>query len=282
VRRPHEDLHGFAQAVRDLVVTYGLPEALYGDQTAIAVRNDRHWSIEEELAGQQRPTQFGQMLEELGVQYIPARSPEAKGRIERFWQTAQDRLPAEVALRGITTFKAFDAFLPQFLVRYRSCFARSARETVPAWRAAPRQLDRIFACRYPRTVSRDNVVTIPGVTLQLPPGSYRRSFAHTRVEVRELLDGRLLVMHDGHVLLEQPAPEGGFTLAPRDSGRDRRRARQQIAAVQSLLPEQRQPRLPEPQAPRGDRDLLERARRRRLPTRPWDRLETVKRTEARG
>ena len=277
VRRPHEDLHGFAQVVRDLVVTYGLPEALYGDQTAIAVRNDRHWSLEEELAGRQRPTQFGQMLEELGIQYIPARSPEAKGRIERFWQTAQDRLPAEVALRGITTLEAFDAFLPEFLARFRSCFARPPRETVPAWRAAPRHLDRIVACRYPRTVSRDNVVTSPGVTLQLPPGSYRRSFAHTRVEVRELLDGRLLVLHEGRVLLEQAAIAGNFTLAPRDSGRDRRQARQQVAALRSSPPVQ-----PLRQSATGDRDLLERARRRGLPLRPWDRLETVKRKEARG
>ncbi|HEY3216616.1 MAG TPA: hypothetical protein VGK93_09005 [Candidatus Eisenbacteria bacterium] len=108
VRRPDEDLHGFTQALRDLVTAHGLPEALYGDHTGIAVRNDAHWSLEEELAGRQHPTQFGAMLEELGIHYIAAHSPEAKGRIERHWQTLQDRLPAEVALHGIRTLPEFD------------------------------------------------------------------------------------------------------------------------------------------------------------------------------
>ena len=262
VRRPHEDLHGFTQALRDLILAHGVPEALYGDQTAIAVRNDRHWTIEEELAGRQNPTQFGQILAELGVHYIPARSPEAKGRIERHWQTLQDRLPAEIALRGIDTFEAFDAFLPEFLRLYRQWFACEARDAVPAWRPVPHHLDRILACRYGRVVSRDNVVSIPGHTLQLPPGSYRRSFASTRVEVRELLDGRLLVLHAGRVLLEQPAPTSAFTLLPRHSERREHRATRRSDPPGS--PRVAQPPVVPPtlQAPSGDRALLERARSR--------------------
>jgi hypothetical protein len=283
VRRAHEDLHGFTQALRDLIVGFGLPETLYGDQTSIAVRNDHHWTLEEELAGRQDPRQFGQMLAELGVHYIPARSPEAKGRIERLWQTLQDRLPAEVALRGIDTLEAFDAFLPEFLRRYRKWFARPPREAVPAWRPAPRALDRILACRYSRVVSRDNVVSIHGLTLQVPPGAYRRSFAHTRVEVRELLDGRQLVLHEGRVLLEQPAPLGGFTLAPRGSASPKRRPRHETPRPRSLRTDEPSAPRPAPQAPKGDRALLERARRRSTP-RKWNRLdhETLTRLEAGG
>ena len=144
VRRANEDLHGFTQAVREMVTTFGVPEALYGDRTAIAVRNDGHWSREEELAGRQHPTHFGCMLEELGIRYIAAHSPEAKGRIERHWQMVQDRLPAELALRDIRTLKAFDAYLPQFLASCRKWFALEPRESVPAWRSAPRHLDRIL------------------------------------------------------------------------------------------------------------------------------------------
>lgn len=271
VRRAHEDLHGFTQALRELIVDFGVPEALYGDRTTIAVRSDPHWTLEEELAGRQDPTHFGQMLAELGVHYIPARSPEAKGRIERFWQTLQDRLPAEVALRGITTLAAFDAFLPELLALCRQWFRRNPRETVAAWRPAPRQLDRILACRYARVVSRDNVVTISGQALQVPPGAFRRSFAHRRVEVRELLDGRVLVLHEGHLLLEQTAPPGPFTLAPRASARGRQRSGREIHAPRSPRIEQRAPARPAPQAPAGDRSLLARSRRRAGP-RKWNRL----------
>jgi hypothetical protein len=269
VRRPHEDLHGFTQAVRELVTTFGLPEALYGDRTGIAVRNDRHWTVEEELVGRQQPTQFGQMLEELGIRYIAAHSPEAKGRIERHWQTLQDRLPAELALNGIHTLEAFDAFLPQFLARCRGWFARAPRESVPAWRPAPRHLDRILACRYPRVVGRDNVVSIPGHMLQIPPGPHQRSYARARVEVRELLDGRLMALHDGRVLLEQPAPSVSFSLVPRNSASARRRPRRETGRRMSLRIDDRP--ATRPASPVGDRALLARDHRRPTPQNPWKR-----------
>jgi transposase len=262
VRRPHEDLHGYAQGLRDVITTHGVPEALYGDRTGIAVRNDRYWTIDEELAGRQQPTQFGQMLEELGIHYIAAQSPEAKGRIERFWQTLQDRLPAELALHDVRTLEKFDRFLPAFLGRCRAWFGRDPRETVDAWRPAPRHLDRILACRYPRVVGRDNIVSIPGHTCQLPPGPHQRSYAHARVEVRELLDGRLLVLHQDRVLLEQPAPAAAFVLVPRGSGSIGRRITRDRGARKSLRIDDRLPTRPRGQAPAGDRDLLARARRR--------------------
>lgn len=271
VRRPHEDLHGFTQALRDMITAFGVPEALYGDRTGIAVRNDRHWTVEEELAGRQQPTQFGHMLDELGIRYIAAHSPEAKGRIERHWQTVQDRLPAELALHGIRTVEAFDAFVPRFLARCGAWFGRAPRESVPAWRPAPRHLDRMLACRYLRVVSRDNVVSIPGHALQLPPGSYRRSFAHLRVEVRELLDGRLLVLHDRRLLLEQPAPAAAFTLVPRSSERGERRPRREIGPLRSLrIDDRRALRLPS-RPPAGDPDLRARAPRRPTANHVWKR-----------
>ncbi len=271
VRRPHEDLHGFSQAVRDLVTTCGVPEALYGDRTGIAVRNDRHWTRAEELLGCQQPTQFGQMLEELGIRYIAAHSPEAKGRIERHWQTVQDRLPAELALRSIRTLEAFDAFLPQFLARCRAWFARAPRDSAPAWRPAPRHLDRILACRYWRVVGRDNVVSIPGHTLQIPPGPHRRSYARARVEVRELLDGRLIALHEGRVLLEQPAPSRPFTLVPRESASAQRRPRRQTGLRKSLRIDDRPEPRPASPVPVGDRALLARNHRRPSPHNPWKR-----------
>ena len=261
VRRANEDLHGFTQALHETITKFGVCEALYGDRTGIAVRNDGYWSREEELAGRQRPTQFGQMLDELGIRYIAARSPEAKGRIERHWKMVQDRLPAELALNDIRTLEAFDAFLPQFIARCKQWFAQEPRESVLAWRKAPRQLDRILACRYERVVGRDNVVTLPGRTLQIPPGPHQRSYALTRVEVRELLDGRMLVLREGAVLLEQPAPTGPFSLAPRDNAECRRKRRGPVPLNVSIRVDKPK-RAPAPRSlPAGDKDLLARRRR---------------------
>ena len=236
VRRPHEDLHGFTLALRDMILRYGRPEALYGDRTGIAVRNDSYWSVEEELEGRRRPTQFGQMLEELGIHYIPANSPEAKGRIERLWQTLQDRLPAEIALRHIHTLDEFDTFLPDFLERCRTWFARSPREQAPAWRPAPPQLDRMLACRYTRVVARDNVIAIHGREIQIPPGPHGGSFHNRRVEIRELLDGRLLLLDRGKLLLEHPAPPGPFTLTPVNELRRRRNRPRRLPPIRKKAP----------------------------------------------
>lgn len=221
--REEEDLHGYVEVLRQTLLAHGVPLTLYGDGTSIAVRNDPYWTLEEELAGQQRPSHFGLMLEELQVRYIRARSPQAKGRIERLWRTLQDRLAAELALHGITTPAAAAAFLPAFIERFNRQLGRAPRESAGVWRRPPRDLDRVLACRYPRVVARDNTVSIPGRRLDLPPGPWRSSHQGRRVEVRELLDGRLLVLDRGRLLAALPAPAEPFTLAPRASSQPRRR-----------------------------------------------------------
>jgi transposase len=232
--RPHEDLHGYATLLRTLCMTYGLPLALYGDRLGVFVRNDAHWTLEEELRGTQDPTHFGRILQELGIGYIAAHSPQAKGRIERFWQTLQDRLVSELRLRGISTLEAANAFLPSFLADLNPRFARAPADAGPAWRLAPRDLAAVLSCRYTRTVARDNTVRLGPRWVQLPR---RRSYAGRRVEVREALDGRLLVCIDGRCAATQPAPAADFVLRPRRGPSGDRRARRR--AVQSLPAEAR-------------------------------------------
>ena len=77
-----------------MVERYGVPLSLYRDQHGTFQRNDKNWTMEEEMAGRQTPTQLGRVLEELGIASIRALSPQAKGRIERLWRTFQDRLKA--------------------------------------------------------------------------------------------------------------------------------------------------------------------------------------------
>jgi hypothetical protein len=241
--RPTEDLHGYTTVLGQTCRQYGVPVTLYGDRLSLFRRNDRYWTLGEELRGQQDPTHFGRMLQELGIGFIAAQSPQAKGRIERLWGTLQDRLVSELRLRGLHTLEQANAFLPEFLVAFRQRFGQPPATPTPAWRPAPRALERILSCRYTRVVARDNTVRLGARWLQIPPGPRGHSYAGCRVELRELLDGRLVVLYQDALLAVQPAPAASFVLTPRsDPNRDRQRvqdsqrarSRQLQAAVTAL------------------------------------------------
>jgi transposase len=222
--RPTEDLHGYATLLHQVCRTAGVPVALYGDGINILVRNDRHWSIAEQLAGRQSPTHLGRVLQDLGIGYVQAHSPQAKGRIERLWATLQDRLVSELRLRRITTCAAANALLPDFLADFNRRFARPPAAAQPVWRRPPRDLEVVVSCRYQRVVARDHIVRLGPRVIAIPPGPHRRSYARRPVEVRELLDGRVLVFAEGRLLARAPAPPGDFTLVPRRAPHvDRRR-----------------------------------------------------------
>jgi len=213
--RPTEDLHGYTTLLWQLATTYGLPVALYGDRLNVFVRNDRHWSIPEQLQGEREPTHFGRMLRALGIGFITAGSPQAKGRIERLWRTLQDRLTGELRLRDLRTLEAANAFLPAFLADFNHRFTRPPADTTTAWRPAPRELRAELSCRYHRIVGRDHTVRLGGRVVHVPPRGPGRTLAGCRVEVRECLDGRVLVLHAGHPVVVQPSPDAAFVLKPR-------------------------------------------------------------------
>src|SRR2546428_793903 len=130
--RPAEDVHGYMTLFHQLFTQHGLPLALYGDRLNLLVRNDPHWSLEEQLAGTQGPTHLGRILQDLGIGYIAARSPQAKGRIERLWATLQDRLVTQLAPRAGFVLK------PR---RARSAEPRRPRP--PTARRLPQRLPRL-------------------------------------------------------------------------------------------------------------------------------------------
>lgn len=212
--RPTEDLHGYATVLHQVFTTAGLPVAVYGDGVSILVRNDAHWTLAEQLAGHQRPTHLGLVLQDLGIGYVRARSPQAKGRIERLWGTLQDRLVSELRLRSITTRAAANAYLPQFLGDFNRRFARPPASPQAVWRRPPADVARVLSCRYERAVGRDNTVRLGPRLIQIPRGPHGHSYARRRVEVRELLDGRVIVLLAGTVLATALAPPA-FTLVPR-------------------------------------------------------------------
>ncbi len=166
-----EDAVGYLRILRWQVEQVGVPLSIYHDQHGIFQRNDDHWSVAEQLQGEQSPTQVGRALQELGIASISARSPQAKGRIERLWRTFQDRLSSELRLAGVATVAQSNQVLERFLAEYNAQFARPAKQVPSAYRKLDRRLDLdyIFSLRYERKVNPDHTVAAPGLRLQLPP-----------------------------------------------------------------------------------------------------------------
>jgi transposase len=206
---PFEGSSGYLWLLRELVKRDGIPLVMYHDRHGALHRNDSHWSLEEQLAGRQEPTQVGLALEALGIESIAALSPQAKGRIERLFGTLQDRLIAELGLEGVQSLEAANRFLKIFISRFNRRFAVCPRESEKAWRKVPLELDldRMISFRYRSVVGNDNSVRIGGLILDLPPGPHRRSYAKAHVEVRQLLNGAWRVYYQDQVIAKHPSTE---------------------------------------------------------------------------
>ncbi|HET7871175.1 MAG TPA: ISNCY family transposase [Terriglobales bacterium] len=186
-----ETTQGYFHLLQSLLRRFGIPVAFYGDRSGIFVRHDDHWTLEEELAGKREPTQFGRALEQLGITFIAAHAPQAKGRVERLWGVLQDRLCSELRLAGACDLDAANHVLRRFLADYHRRFARAPREAAKAWRSAPEDLTRVCAFRHERIVSNDNVVQWQGRRFQIPPQNRRFSFAGAKVQLYQALDGQV-------------------------------------------------------------------------------------------
>jgi len=203
-----ETAEGYFHLLQRLLRRFGIPVAFYGDHSGIFVRNDDHWTREEELAGQRQPTQFGRALAELGITFIAAQSPQAKGRVERLWGVLQDRLCSELRLAAACDLPSANCVLRCFIADYNRRFARVPREAAKAWRPAPEDLTRICAFRHERVVSNDNVVQWQGQRFQIPPQHRRFSFAGATVQLFQALDGRVSLFY-GDTRLQHTNLHGG-------------------------------------------------------------------------
>ena len=196
--------------LKSIVRHYGIPLVIYQDRHTALKRNDDHWSLEEQLRGEQDPTQVGGALRALAIEPIYALSPQAKGRIERLFGTFQDRLIAELSLSGITEIPEANEFLDaHFLASFNAQFAHPPAKSQKAWRPRPRglDLDRICSLRYEATVGNDNAVRLGGMVIDIPEGPRRRSYAKARVEVRQLLDGSWRIYYGDKVIADHPTTE---------------------------------------------------------------------------
>jgi len=200
---------GYLKLLLEICRGRGIPWSIYMDQHSIFRRNDDHWTLEEELRGEQDPTQVLRAMKALDIEPIYALSPQAKGRIERVWDTYQDRLVSELRLAGAKTKEEANGVLARVRPATNARVMVPAAETKSAWRRVPRgtDLERICGFRYTAAVQNDNTVRLNGKILDIPPGPRQRSYAKARVEVRQVLDGSWRVYHEDKLIADLPATE---------------------------------------------------------------------------
>jgi transposase len=185
--------------LREVIERQGLFCALYSDRGS-------HFWLTPKAGGKVDPhrlTQVGRALRELGVQMIPAYSPQARGRSERSFGTWQGRLPQELRLQGISTLEAANGFLREkYIGEFNRCFQVAPAQRGSAFVACPRSrdLELVFALQFERTVNRDNTVSWQNLTLQIERQSWRGTLAGCNVTVHQHLDGRLSLTYGPHRL----------------------------------------------------------------------------------
>jgi hypothetical protein len=197
--------------VQQMLEQHGRPLALYHDrhgifqQTSKATEAD---TLEEQLAGKQDPTQCGRLLEELEITSIAARSPQAKGRVERLFGTLQERLLVQLRLADAHTLDQANQVLASYVPRFNAQFAVAPTQEGGAYRLLQQtlQAEDLFCFKYPRIVAADNTISFARQRLQLLPDAQRRSYARARVQVHEHFDGHLSVHLAGRCVATTEAP----------------------------------------------------------------------------
>jgi hypothetical protein len=170
----NECLQGYLEAFSPVLVNHGVPAALYADRIGVYFVNNKkneNWTIEEQLAGKTLDkTQFGIIADELGVELIPAASPQAKGRVERLWQTLQDRLTVFFAMNGIKDIGSANAILPQFIAKFNSRFGIKAKITdKTAFVPLPENydIDALLCAKYERVTDNCSAFSFQNFTFQI-------------------------------------------------------------------------------------------------------------------
>jgi hypothetical protein len=186
------------EGLREVIESKGLFCALYSDRGS-------HFFVTPkagEKVDKHRLTQVGRALKELGVQMIPAYSPQARGRSERSFGTWQGRLPQELRLAGIETLEGANAFLRErYLGEFNAKFTVAAAEKGTAFRRTSRtDLNWIFTVQTERVVAKDNTVAIADRNWQLEKSRFRSSLAGCTVTIHEHLDGSVSIRYGPHLV----------------------------------------------------------------------------------
>ena len=193
--------------LREVIEQRGLFCALYSDPGS-------HFFVTRKAGEKVDPyrlTQVGRALKELGVQMIPAYSPQARGRCERSFGTWQNRLPQELRLAGIGTLEQANAFLrSHYIAEFNRKFAQPAEAKGTAFRKSGRKdLDLVFSVQTERIVGQDNTVVLQNRCLQLNKTRFRNTLAGCTVTICEHLNGDVSVRWGPHLLTTSAAARDG-------------------------------------------------------------------------
>jgi transposase len=208
--RQEEDAAGYFLGLEHISHTQGIPLSIYADRHMIFQGHDKA-GIEDELEDRLPKSQFGRLCEDLGIELIPAYSPQAKGRVERLFQTLQDRLTKALRKARVCTLEQANQVLMDFLPRFNQRFSVKPADSTSMFLPWPKQYRRKdhFCFKYQRLVSNDNTISFNNFRLQIPPSSKRLSFAKTKVDLHHHLDGSLEILYqEFRLALFQPLHSG--------------------------------------------------------------------------
>lgn len=193
------------EAIKTITETKGIAAAYYVDR-ASHFRTTRHESIHVQLSGTYDDTQIERSLKDVGSTLIPALSPQAKGRIERLFETLQDRLIKEIKLAQITTLEAGNVFLVTWIPKFNIRFMVPPASSQSAYRIVPNHmnLDLIFSVQEERVVRNDNTISFEGKWYLLGESKTRVSFAKAVVTVHQCIKGNLRILYKGEELSYTP------------------------------------------------------------------------------
>ena len=202
------------RALLEVFTERGLPSSLYTDRGS-------HYFLTPkagEAVDKEQLTQVGRALAHLGIEHIPAYSPEARGRSERMFGTLQGRLPQELALAGIDDIEEANRYIREvYLPLHNAQFARLpqiAEESAFVAVCEPASLADILCIEQERVVARDNTVAYEGRCLQLPESPVRAHYVKARVKVHEYPDGTLAVFYGPRCLARYRAQGEQIVSAP--------------------------------------------------------------------
>ena len=210
VFREEEDATGYALLLHHISQTHGLPLALYADRHTI-FQSPKEPTLEEQLEGLEPRSHLGRLLAELDIRLIGARSPQAKGRVERLFQTLQDRLVRELRRAGAGSLCEANQVLQRYLPRFNKRFMKAPAHPGSAYRSllTPAEANAQIHFTYWRTVNNDHTISLFSHVLDLPHLPVRTNLAGRRIALHHRMDGRLAVVYQGQVLgMFQPAQLG--------------------------------------------------------------------------